>query len=720
MNKLKLKFENCYGIRELEHEFDFKDTRGFSIYAPNGFMKTSFSKAFSDLSKGKDSSDIIFPERTTIRNITDEIGVEIKKENVFVIEPYIEGFNSEKTSMLLVNQTIKKKYDDELKKIEDKKDALLKSLKQLSGLTGRTVTPETEMLKCFGGGSLFEFFENIKSTVNSSTEDRLAKVVYAELFNEKTISFLDSGTIKTQLEEYINTYNDLVEQSPVLSKSFNHYHAKSVHKNLADNGFFSASHSVNLFNGTGKDEFTSADQLDGKIEAEKMKILSDPTLAKKFDAIDKKLTTGELRKFRDYLFDNREIVAELANYKKLQKDIWICYLLSDKILFNEVLSAYESGKAIIEEAIEAAKSERTEWEEVVDIFNRRFSVPFKMSVTNQQEVILKGSSPQISFTFTDPDKSTAVDFTSLMKVLSQGEKKALYILNILFELNARIKHSIETILIVDDIADSFDYKNKYAIVEYLKEASEHGQFYPIFLTHNFDFHRTISGRLHLDRSCRLYAIKNGRDLSLVQEKYQNNPFEFWKKHLYNQKFVVAAIPFVRNLAEYCGWVLEFSRLTSLLHFRSDSAAIKVKDLETIYKLILQDVTAIALPDANKSVITLIHETAETILPEENAKAELESKVILSIAIRLQAEEFMVGKINDQIFVDSITKNQTKQLLKRYTADFPGEPDSIKLLNQVSLMTPENIHLNSFMYEPILDMAPEHLKTLYSDVKLLNA
>ena len=35
------------------------------------------------------------------------------------------------------------------------------------------------------------------------------------------------------------------------------------------------------------------------------------------------------------------------------------------------------------------------------------------------------------------------------------------------------------------------------------------------------------------------------------------------------------------------------------------------------------------------------------------------------------------------------------------------------------MTPENIHLNSFMYEPILDMAPEHLKRLYADVKAVN-
>ena len=31
------------------------------------------------------------------------------------------------------------------------------------------------------------------------------------------------------------------------------------------------------------------------------------------------------------------------------------------------------------------------------------------------------------------------------------------------------------------------------------------------------------------------------------------------------------------------------------------------------------------------------------------------------------------------------------------------------------MTPESIHLNSFMYEPILDMSDEHLKSLLNDV-----
>lgn len=719
MNKLKMKLENCYGIKNLTHEFDFNNTKGFSIYAPNGFMKTSFSKTFMDLSEGKDSSDIIFPDRKTTRIIQDENEADIKAENVFVIEPYSQEFNSDKTSLLLVNQTIKKKYDDELKRIDDKKQAFIKTLKQLSGLTGRTTTPETEILELFGGATIFEALEKVATDVETFAKPHFSKVVYAEVFNDKTISFIESGQIRSQLKEYIDKYNELVENSPVLCKSFNHYHAKSVHKNLAENGFFAANHSLNLFDGTKKNEITSADQLDEKIETEKKKILSDDALAKKFDAIDKKLTTADLRKFRDYLFDNKDIVPQLENFKNFQKELWLAYFSTHKAEFDEVLHAYQSGKVVIEGAIEAAKRERTDWEEVVETFNKRFAVPFTMKVANQEDVILKGSSPQISFTFTDPDKSAAVDINSLLKVLSQGEKKALYIINILFELNARIKHSTDTILIVDDIADSFDYKNKYAIVEYLREVSQHQNFFPIFLTHNFDFHRTVSGRLHLDREYRLFAVKNGRDLSLVKEKYQKNPFEFWKKNLNNEKFVVATIPFVRNLAEYCGMNAEFLKLTSLLHLKSDTGSIKVKDLESIYKLILKDVNGIPLDDAEKLVVDLIHETAEAILAEENTKAELESKVILSIAIRLLAEEFMVKEIQDQPFVDGITKDQTRMLLDRYSTDYPAEVDAIKLLNQVNLMTPENIHLNSFMYEPILDMAPEHLKALYTDVRQLN-
>jgi hypothetical protein len=34
------------------------------------------------------------------------------------------------------------------------------------------------------------------------------------------------------------------------------------------------------------------------------------------------------------------------------------------------------------------------------------------------------------------------------------------------------------------------------------------------------------------------------------------------------------------------------------------------------------------------------------------------------------------------------------------------------------MTPENIHVNSFMFEPLIDLSVVHLKKLYTDVKNL--
>ena len=718
MKKISIQLENCYGIGQLAYKFDFNDAKAYSIYAPNGFMKTSLSKTFLDLSKNKNSSDLIHPDRVTTREIKDENDTDLKPEQVFVIEPYNENFDSEATSLLLVNQAIKKQYDDALKKIETRKEELFKRLKQRSGLTGRGITPETELLKRFGHSSIYDLLDVMEKDVVDAPDERLSVIVYERLFNDKALALLESGQISQQLKEYIEKYNELIEGSPILSKTFNHYHAKTINKNLSDNGFFAANHSVNLFNGMTKEEVTSADELDAKIEGEKTRILVDDGLSKKFEEIDKKLTTKELREFRDYLLDNKDVVAELGDYKKLQKDIWLAYLTAEREPYLEFLKEYRSGREVIKESIEIAKKEETEWEEVVEMFNERFRVPFTLEVSNQEDVILKGTKPEISFGFKDDTQLKSVQRNLLLEVLSQGEKRALYILNILFEINAKRKQGQKVLVIADDIADSFDYKNKYAIVEYLKEVSELDKFCCIFLTHNFDFHRTISGRLNIKRPNRLFASKNGRDLSLKQEKYQHNPFEFWKDNLEEKRYTISSIPFVRNLAEYCGKDAEFGRLTSLLHMKADSLAITVQDLESLFKSIINK-PGLALPDQHKPVIDVIHELANEIAQENDEEAELESKIVLSIAIRLKAESFMIGKIADQEFVDGINKNQTVQLLKRYREGFPHEQDSIALMEQVNLMTPENIHLNSFMYEPILDMSPQHLKQLYAAVQAVH-
>lgn len=45
-----------------------------------------------------------------------------------------------------------------------------------------------------------------------------------------------------------------------------------------------------------------------------------------------------------------------------------------------------------------------------------------------------------------------------------------------------------------------------------------------------------------------------------------------------------------------------------------------------------------------------------------------------------------------------------------------ESNHIDLIEEVNMMTPEGIHLNSFMYEPVIDMSAEHLVKLYNRCK----
>lgn len=116
---------------------------------------------------------------------------------------------------------------------------------------------------------------------------------------------------------------------------------------------------------------------------------------------------------------------------------------------------------------------------------------------------------------------------------------------------------------------------------------------------------------------------------------------------------------------------------------------------------------------------IIEQTDIISAKESEIGLNLENKILLSIAIRLIAEEYMIDKINNTEEVSKITKNQTGKLFGMYKEKFGDDDLNVSVLDLVIIMTPENIHLNSFMFEPILDMSDCHLKKLYQDVKALN-
>ena len=717
MNKLNVEFENCYGIKKLSYTFDFTQKSTYSIYAPNGIMKTSFAKTFKDLAESFDSKDSIFKARVCKRSITDENNVPLLNNQVFVVVPYDRAFKSKKISTLLVNKFLKDRYEDIHIKIDEKKDVLIKELKPLCGLKSNVEETFSNDFT-YSTKLFFKSIQRLKAEVLNKEEPELEGVIYQKIFNDKVFAFLENSEFKTTLADYINKYNDLIQGSTYFRKGiFNHNNASTIAKNLKDNGFFKAKHSVYL-NGFEKNKMiTSEAELEAVITEEKDAILNNPELKTAFDAIDKAITRNqELKEFREYLEKNKSILPELSNLPLLKQKLWISYLKRNVEAYRALEEEYANGVKEIEEIVEQARKEETAWINVIAEFNRRFFVPFTLSVENQEDVILRSEGPSIKFTFRDFKENVPIEEDDLFKVLSNGELRALYILNIIFEVEARRASSQETLFIIDDIADSFDYKNKYAIIQYLKDIAEEGLFKQIILTHNFDFHRTIGSRLGVLRTQKLNTVKTPKGIRLVQETYQNNPFLHWKKHLEkNNAMLLASVPFFRNLAEFSGDEANFIKLTSLLHFKEDSSNIKVSDLESIIKAIAIDKKDLTLENHSKSVLDLIFETADVILKDTNEIIELERKVVLAMAVRLKAEQYMISKIKDSEFWKTISANQTLVLISKFKEDFPEDFKTINLLEEVNLMTPENIHLNSFMYEPILDMSNDSLKDLYKRV-----
>ncbi len=720
VKKLSVALEHCYGIKKLIATFDFSKTKAYAVYAPNGAMKSSLAHTFQDVANGAPSRDRIFPGRISTRKIADEAGTEIAAENILVVLPYDEEMgHTARTSTLLVNGALRKEYEMLHLDIDEAKEAFLKAMKTQSG-SKRDLEHELSLAITSEGGKFYVALARLFEELSTQTDAPYASLSYDTIFDEKVIEFLNTKDFRNVISSYITKYNELLAASTYFKKgTFNYYNAATIAKSLADNGFFRAKHTIRL-NAETAVEIKDAKELEAIIKAEKDAISNEADLKKQFAEIGKLLEKNAgMRGFEAYIADNDGILPKLANVTAFKQEVWKSYIHSHFDLYTDLLGKYKLAQKRKEEIEAQAAAERTQWENVIDIFNDRFFVPFKLEAQNKIDVML-GQQPvlKLGFTFEDGNESAPVQRDALMQVLSTGEKKAFYILQIIFEIEARNAAGQKTILVVDDIADSFDYRNKYAIIQYLREIAESGNFFEILLTHNFDFFRTVHSRF-VPYACCLMVVKTNSEITLTQASGIKNIFvNDWKPNFaIDAKKRVASIPFMRNLVEFTKGDSDpaFATLTSLLHWKADSRSITETDLYGIYSSLFG--ATVLSANGQGIVVDLIHQEAASCLAAVDG-LNFENKIVLSIAIRLLAEEFMAIRINDAAFLAGINSNQTSALLRQFRSRFPQEGQNLKVIEKVVLMTPENIHLNSFMYEPILDMSDEHLRRLYGEVQTL--
>lgn len=724
MNRLKVSLKNCYGIQSLDHDFDFGSNpnkpkiKAYAIYAPNGLMKTSFSRTFEALAKGDAPKEERY-NRSSIY-VVESDGNAISKETIYVLKAEIDiSSDSPAITNILVNPENKTRYDELLVDLDKLKNKLIGSLQKSSKLKKTEI--EQTILKDWQESDFPTCIAKIKAT---AIEDDLILYEYATIFDPKAIEVLKSQEFISRASEFNERYQELFSQAGTIYQKgiFNPTKAETSFGTLDKQGFFAGGHRVHL---RGEPASIDKAELDQKLQAIHASIDGDETLRKLRASLSKNLQTQALTDLIESLSSTQvEFLLEKLkpeNQAQFRKDLWM-YYIQNTTDATAYLDSYAASKYEIERIEATAAQAVPRWTKAVQLFNDRFeNMPFTLSVANQTQAALGKEKARLKFTFTD--STDTVEWSrSEIRTLSQGEKRALYLLNFIFEVEARKLINQETLFIIDDVADSFDYKNKHAIVQYLKDLSNTPNFHQIILTHNFDFFRTLVNSFVSYDRC-FMTKRSSNAITLVKAEGIRNYFiGKWKNKVATDNCILCAtIPFTRNLVEYTKGDADpdYLKLTSLLHWKHDTDQITVGNYLEIYNRLFgtnhdtsntQSVKVLLFDEANEICVRTTHDGLI-----------LEDKVLLSISIRLQAEIYLINQL--RMFRDEpnywcSSEKQFGNLVKEFSSFAPSAP-AIRTLDKVSVTVSSNIHLNSFMYEPILDLTIDHLISLYNEVYNLN-
>ena len=195
--------------------------------------------------------------------------------------------------------------------------------------------------------------------------------------NDKVMAVYAKREFNTSLAEYVDNLNQLLENNPILNTHFTEKNAETLGKDFEKNNLFAAQHTIRLKDGVT--EIHSLEEWNSIVKTQLDRLYATPELSTAFLKLKKMLTANnDVSRLRDIIVAHREIIPVLHNIPDLKIQVWLdCFSKLD-IPFTdcyERISQYTTRiKALYEQA--ATQSER--WQAVVDEFNRRFRVPFKV------------------------------------------------------------------------------------------------------------------------------------------------------------------------------------------------------------------------------------------------------------------------------------------------------------------------------------------------------
>lgn len=654
--KLYVKLKNCFGIGEFDDSFDLTKDNTIMIYAPNGTMKTSLARTFLCLENNHNAADLLDDTKESTYSIMLDGNI-VTHDQVYVYKT--EDNQIEQNGISQIEEDNIKSFISSPKEVAKFWD-ILKPIEMVL----RDI--DSQFGKLVNQGKIFFHEEALKLYKFEgilSTYDSISKAITESMaFDSSKCDF--SGF----------SYDELFDEHGTSVKYIHdHYNELIININLRN------------------------------------KVKVDPHGQKRWERLC------------EIVDNNSYVKSKIGDLESLRKEYILNFIHNESKIMTEFNSLYFNKKSKLQEIIKKVNRDNRLWNQVLSVYKNRFNVPFQLQLDNKAEAILVHDFLRIKYLNSSSRKT--IEYKSkehFLNFISTGEKRAYYNLINLFEIEKRKNSNKSQIIVIDDIAESFDYKNKYAIVEYLAELRRQDNFILIILTHNFDFYRTVQSRLDVknifiaskDKN-RCITLKNGK---YVKDIIKNELI----RNAHITKYMIALIPFVRNIVEYTKGAnsSEYQSLTSYLHMFEKTKSLTLSDL---YSIICSNISVEQniVNDVCGNFYNELKKEANNVLLSED-EIDITNKLLLSISIRLEAEEFVRKSLPKQ-FTNRIESDDryTFLLFDEYKRAYPQDTNGYSILSKVLMMTSENIHLNNFMFEPIVDVSLGYLKDLYNEVKALS-
>ncbi|MBO5660141.1 MAG: hypothetical protein J6R98_03780, partial [Bacteroidaceae bacterium] len=259
-------FENCYGIKQFNlPAINFAQCNKALIYAPNGVMKSSFTKVFEDIAQGKPTSDRIFQGVITSYAITHYASqyqfssanprdLPTPTDKIYVVNSFADKFEftKETVSTLLADETTRNAYNVLVQEFSAEVRQIQEILHQLTGLTKPKI--KDALIVDLGLSPIADWpdiFERISEIMPQYSEQAfMTDATYGDLFNDKALAVYQKPEFRRSITAYIDSLSGLLSTSSILTTEFTDRSAEALTKAFSGNNLFGAQHKIQLRDGT--------------------------------------------------------------------------------------------------------------------------------------------------------------------------------------------------------------------------------------------------------------------------------------------------------------------------------------------------------------------------------------------------------------------------------------------------------------------------------------